>query len=163
MGLVNDHKVDLRPSAAGERLRAANLERLLMIRQGMVALHHPDAVDPLVTERHDGLINQVKRRHRERDALFLVEGALNDVGCRQRLAETGRRLKDRPPPSRQKRPAQLLEGARLMGPEGSEVAHGAAFASSASRASNAMRAALIALLACSRWVAIVSLSPRQAP
>ena len=57
----------------------------------MNALHDAEGVDPLGLEGRDSLINEVQRRDGERDPLFLVESAADDMRRRQRLSETGRR------------------------------------------------------------------------
>ena len=56
-----------------------DLDRLRRVSQDVVTLHHADAVNSLLTERVDGLLDQRQRRHREDDAVALVERALNDM------------------------------------------------------------------------------------
>ena len=73
----------------------AHLDRLVAIGALVDALHDADAVDALGFERGDGLVDQAERGNRERDALSLVERALDDVRRGQGLAEAGRRLKHR--------------------------------------------------------------------
>ena len=97
VGLVDDHEINVGVPAPGQRLSRANLDRLLAVRQGMAALHDADGSDALSAERGDGLVDQGEARHAERDTLAPVQRAANDVGSRQRLAETGGSLEHRTP------------------------------------------------------------------
>ena len=77
--LVYEHQIDVGPFATRDRLDAAHLDRLVAIGALVDALHDTDAVNAFGLERCDGLVNQAERGNHERDALTLVERALDDV------------------------------------------------------------------------------------
>ena len=121
MRLVDDDEIDVQPLPPGERLNAADLNRRFVVGARVRALHDPDAVDALGLEGRNGLINKVYRRHCEGDALSLVEGALDNVGRREGLAEAGRGLQHWTPLSGHERGAQFIEGALLIGAKGAKA------------------------------------------
>ena len=89
-GLINDHQIDIRPFAAGDRLHAAHLDRLIGIRSLVNALHCANGMNAFGLEGDNGLVDEAQRRDSEGDALPLVERALDDVSRGKRLAEAGR-------------------------------------------------------------------------
>ena len=120
MGFVDDDEVDLRSFAPGKRLDATHLDRLITVGSLVDALHDTDALDALGFERRDGLVDQAEGGNHERDALALVERALNDVRGRQGLAETSRRLKHRAPMAGSQRSPKRFQCAFLMRAEGAK-------------------------------------------
>ena len=97
MRLVDENEVDVRPFPPGDGLDRAHLHRLVAIGARVDALQDADRANALGLEGRDRLVDQADCRHGEGDALSLVQGALDDVRGRQRLAEAGRRLQHRPP------------------------------------------------------------------
>jgi hypothetical protein len=110
----------LRPFAAGEGLRADDLDGLFAIRQRMLALHHANSANALRSEGLNRLVDEVELRYYEGDALALVEGALRDMRAQQRLSEPRRRRDYHPTlPCRHGAP-EALQRALLMRVEGAQ-------------------------------------------
>ncbi len=114
MRLVNNDEVNVRSPAARNCLDGADLDGLPPVGALVDALHDADPIDALGLECGDRLVDQGDGRHREGDALSLVEGAADDVGGRQGLSEAGRRLEHRPGAAGRQRPAQRLKRPLLM-------------------------------------------------
>ena len=112
MRFINDNKVDVGPLAPGERLRAADLDRLTAVSTEVSCLHNSDRRDAFPLKFADGLVDQGLARHTERDTLALGERAGDDMCARQRLARAGRHLQHR----------ALVVG-RQRGPQPGDSAH----------------------------------------
>ena len=112
MRFINDNKVDVGPLAPGERLRAADLDRLTAVSTEVSCLHNSDRRDAFPLKFANGLVDQGLTRHAERDTLALGERAGDDMCARQRLARAGRHLQH----------GALVVGAQ-RGPQPGDSAH----------------------------------------